>query len=164
MSDTIGPTPEQLAKGIYEPPAQDRAVNRPAFRRVSAFETLHNRGEIEYCHLRAAERLVQHVEGSMGYDVRILDPWETSGSGRADEFPRTRHAKELDAAIAQLLPREWSALRSIIHGVKTIEQIGRETTGARRREICRAHGVRIITGGLERLAYHWEFISRKERV
>lgn len=164
MSDTLGPTPEQLRKGTYEPPSKDRDTNRVSYRKVGMFEQLHNRGELEYCHVRAAERLIQHVEGSLGHDVRILDPWEASGGGKADEFPRTRHANELADAINQLLPREWSALKNIIHGIKTIEQIGRETTGGTYRQINRAHGLRIVTSGLERLAYHWDFISKKERV
>lgn len=164
MEDTLGPTPEWMRKHTYEPPAKDRETNRAAYRRVSTFESLHNRGDIEYCHLRAAERLAQHVEGSMGYDVRILDPWETSGGSAGDEFPRTRHAAELKAALALINPKEAEAIHALLWGLDTLEGLGRRLTNVGKREIARARGLGLIVGGLERLAYHWDFISKKERV
>lgn len=166
MTEALGPTPEWMQKHAqqYEPPAKDRTTDRAAYRRVSIFETLHNRGEIEYCHLRAAERLTQHVEGSMGYDVRIMNPWETAGSGTADEFPRTRHAKAVEDAKDQITTQEWKALHTLIFGLGTVESVGRAVCKANKREICRARGLGLVSGGLERLAYHWDFISKKERV
>lgn len=159
-SDDIGPTREWQAKTRHVKPEVSRDKDRRAYRRVSMVETLFNRGELEYAHLRAAERLARHMEGALGYDVRGLDPAEISG-GASTEFPRTRHANELEDAKRQITPREFSALQMLILELGTVESIGRQFYGARDKAISRARGVGLVVGGLERLALHWNFISRE---
>lgn len=161
--DAMTPTPEWLAKHRqeYVPPQQDQNTDRKAFRHLSPFEILHNRGDIEYSHFQAAQKLEKHLYGSMGADVRSS---EEHGGNSDVEYARSYHAQMVASAKKEVLPDEWAALNDLLHGLRTVETIGRDRCGASRREICRARGLGLICGGLERLAYHWSFISKKERV
>ena len=80
MTENQGPTPEWMRKHAqqYEPPLVNQETNRRAYRKVSAFETLHKRGEIEYYQLRTAEALERHMYGAQGADVRIGDGGDES--------------------------------------------------------------------------------------
>lgn len=153
MVDTaLSPTLEQLEKGFYESPKVDQSTHRRAWRRLSVFETLHNRGEIEYFHLRAAEKIEKHWHGALGADVRMGDD---EGGGCPDvEYPRTYHAQKLAQAQEQLRPREWLALQDIIMGA-SLEEVGRKWRAVGTAKIARAQALVLVYEGLDVLGRYW---------
>jgi hypothetical protein len=161
MDDALSPTSEQLRRDIYEPPQVDQQTNRRAWRKVSVFENLHNRGELEFFQLRAAEKLEMHWHGAQGACVRFSD--ETgSGFGEESEFPRTWHAQKLAQAQERLRPREWLALQDIILGA-TLEDVGRKWRSVGTAKIARAQGLVLVVEGLEVLGHYWGLTNEKRK-
>jgi hypothetical protein len=157
MTDTVAPTLEWQRKHQHEAPVTDQARARKTFRRVTQFETLRNRGDIEEAHFRAAQKFEKHVYGAQGADVRSDD--DTAGNSDV-EYARTYHAQKLALARDELLPQEFSALLSLVHDLQSVEDIGRKISGAQKREIARARGLGIVVSGLERLALMWGMKGR----
>lgn len=155
MTDSLGPTKEQLRKAVYEPPIVNQDTNRKAWRKISVFEELHNRGELEYHQLRAAEKFEKHWHGAHGANVRMSDE---ESSGNVDvEYARTYHAQKLADAADQLRAAEFLALEEIVKG-RTVESVGRKWRPGNRM-IARAQGLVLIFEGLEVLAVHWGLAS-----
>ena len=160
MEDALSPTIEQLRRETYEPPQVDQQTNRRAWRKISVFDTLHNRGEIEFFQLRAAEKLEKHWHGAQGADVRM---GADEGGGHPDcEYPRTYHAQKLAQAQAQLRPREWLALQDIIMGA-SLEDVGRKWRACGTRHIARAQALVLVSEGLEVLGNYWGLTNEKRR-
>lgn len=155
--EVLSPTREQLKNGFYEPPKVDQNTTRRAWRKVTVFENLFNRGEIEYYQLRASEKLEMHHMGAQGADVRFTD--EASGFNEDCEYPRTWHAQKLSQAQSQLRPREWLALIDIIMGA-SLEDVGRKWRAVGRREIARAQALVLVAEGLDVLGEFWGLKSR----
>lgn len=169
MTENQGPTPEWMRKHAqqYEPPLVNQETNRRAYRKVSAFETLHKRGEIEYYQLRTAEALERHMYGAQGADVRIGDGGDESPRDMAGGLARAYHAAKVANAEAQLLPVEWRALMGLTLGITTLEEVGRSLTQYTKREVLRARGLGIVSSGLDRLAASWgmsDVVKEKRRV
>lgn len=160
MEDALSPTLEQLRRDTYEPPQVDQQTNRRAWRRVTVFENLHNRGEIEFYQLRAAEKLEKHWHGAQGADVRVGDDGD---GGTPDlEFPRTYHAQKLAQAQEQLRPREWLALQDLIMG-SSLEEVGRKWRAVGTGKIARAQALVLVYEGLEVLGHYWGLTNEKRR-
>lgn len=152
MEDALSPTREQIRRDTYEPPQVDQQTNRRAWRRLSVFDGLHNRGEIEFFQLRAAEKLEKIWHGAHGADVRMgMD----EGGGHPDcEYPRTYYAQKLAEAQQQLRPREWLALIDIIMGA-SLEDVGRKWRACGTRHIARAQALVLVYEGLDVLGEFW---------
>jgi hypothetical protein len=157
LSDTVAPTLEWQRKHQHEAPVTDQARARKTFRRVTQFETLRNRGDIEPEHYSAAQRFEGLYYGAQGADVRTEN--ETSGDTER-EFARTACAQELARCEKALLPAEFRALEALVHDIQSVEDIGRKISGAQKREIARARGLGIVVSGLERLALMWGMKGR----
>ena len=157
MEDTVSPTPEWLSKHTYEPPQVDQTTIRRAYRKISVFDELHNRGEIEYSQLRAAEKLEKHWHGAQGANVRMCD--ETSDGTAPEEYARSYHAQTLSKAQKVLRPKEWLALVDIIMGA-TVEQVGRKWRAVGTPKIARAQGLVLVCEGLEQLSELWGFRTK----
>lgn len=156
MDDALSPTVEWLRKHEYEPPQIDQQTNRRAWRKLSPFDQIYKRGEIEYCQFRAAEKLEAHWRGSMGHDVRQSDD-QAGSSGERLEYPRSYHAQMLAKAKETVLPREWLALMSLLEETDDLQSIGRKWRAVGTAKIARAQGLALVSTGLERLALHWGF-------
>ena len=158
MEDALSPTMEQLRRDEYDPPKIDQDTNRRAWRRVSVFENLHNRGEIEFFQLRAAEKLEKIWHGAQGADVRMgMD----EGGGHPDcEYPRTYYAQKLSQAQQQLRPREWLALIDLIMGA-SLEDVGRKWRAVGTAKIARAQALVLVYEGLDVLGNYWGLASGK---
>ena len=159
MEDALSPTREQLRHDTYEPPHIDQHTNRRAWRKLSVFENLFNRGEIECFHLRAAEKVEKHWHGALGADVRMGDD---EGGGCPDvEYPRTYHAQKLAQAQQQLRPREWLALQDIIMGA-SLEEVGRKWRAVGTAKIARAQALVLVYEGLDVLGRYWGLASKEK--
>ena len=159
MEDALSPTREQLRRDEYIPPHIDQHTNRRAWRKITVFENLHNRGEIEYFHLRAAEKIEKHWHGALGADVRMGDD---EGGGCPDvEYPRTYHAQKLAQAQEQLRPREWLALQDIIMGA-SLEEVGRKWRAVGTAKIARAQALVLVYEGLDVLGRYWGLASKEK--
>lgn len=156
MEDTVSPTPEWLNKHTYEPPVVDQTTIRRAYRKISVFDELHNRGEIEYSQLRAAEKLEKHWHGAHGADVRF---GEEGGNGNDLEYSRTYHNQMLSKAQKVLRPKEWLALVDIIMGA-TVEEVGRKWRAVGTKTVARAQGLVLVGEGLEQLSELWGFKTK----
>ena len=157
MDEALSPTREQLRHDHYEPPCIDQQTNRRAWRKVTVFENLHNRGEIEYFQLRAAEKLEKHWHGAQGADVRMGG--DDEGGTPDVEYPRTYHAQKLAQAQGQLRPREWLALQDIIMGA-SLEDVGRKWRAVARREIARSQALVLVYEGLDALGRYWGLATK----
>jgi hypothetical protein len=155
----LSPTLEQLKRDEYIPPEVNQHTHRRAWRRVTVFENLFNRGEIEMFQLRAAQKVEMHFHGAQGADVRFTD--ESSGYNDDCEYPRTWHAQKLAQAQAQLRPREWLALIDIIMGA-SLEEVGRKWRAVGKREIARAQGLVLVSEGLDVLGSFWGLSNEKK--
>lgn len=156
----LSPTREQLRRDTYEPPQIDQQTNRRAWRRISVFDNLYNRGEIDWCHLKAAEKLEKTWHGAQGADVRM---GSDEGGGNADcEYPRTYYAQKLAQAQKLLRPREWLALVDIIMG-SSLEDVGRKWRSVGTTKIARAQGLVLVYEGLDVLAEFWGLSSQQKR-
>lgn len=160
MEDALSPTLEQLKRDTYEPPQIDQSTNRRAWRKVTVFENLHNRGEIEFYQLRAAEKVEKHWHGAQGADVRMGD--DEGGSIADIEYPRSYHAQKLAQAQSQLRPREWLALQDLIMGA-SLEEVGRKWRAVGTGKIARAQGLVLVCEGLEVLGHYWGLTNEKRR-
>ncbi len=149
--EALAPTLEQIKRAVYEPPQVDQQTNRRAWRKLSPFDQIYKRGEIEYCQHRAAEKLEAHWRGAQGFDVRQSDD---AGSGERLEYPRTYHAQMMAKAKEAVLPREWLALMCLLEETDDLESIGRKWRACAYRKIARAQGLSLVSTGLERLAVH----------
>lgn len=148
----LSPTREQLRRDEYVPPEINQQIHRRAWRKVSVFENLHTRGEIEMFQKRAAEKLEMHFHGAQGADVRFTD--EASGYNEDCEYPRTWHAQKLSQAQSQLRPKEWLALIDIIMGA-SVEDVGRKWRAVGTAKIARAQGLVLVSEGLDVLGEFW---------
>jgi hypothetical protein len=153
----LSPTREQLRRDTYESPQVDQQTNRRAWRKLSTFDQLYRRNEIEYSQFRSAEKLEQHWMGAQGHDVRLSH--EEGGSGERLEFPRSYHAQMVEKARRQLLPREWLALQCLLEDTDDLAGIGRKWRAIGTQKIARAQGLLLVSLGLERLAVHWGFVK-----
>lgn len=159
MEDALSPTREQLRHDTYEPPRIDQQTSRRAWRKVTVFENLHNRGEIEYFQLRAAEKLEMHWHGAQGACVAFSE--DSGAAGEDSEYPRTWHAQKLSQAQDQLRPREWLALQDIIMGA-SLEDVGRKWRAVGRREIARAQALVLVSEGLDVLGRYWGLATKEK--
>lgn len=159
MEDALSPTREQLRHDTYEPPHIDQQTNRRAWRKLSVFETLHNRGEIEYFHLRAAEKLEMHWHGAQGACVSFSE--DSGAYNDESEYPRTWHAQKLAQAQEQLRPREWLALQDIIMGA-SLEDVGRKWRAVGTATIARAQALVLVYEGLDVLGRYWGLASKEK--
>jgi len=155
MEDALSPTLEQLKRDVYEPPLVDQNTNRRAWRKLSPFDQLYRRNDIEYFQYRAAEKLECHWMGAQGHDVRLSS--EEGSSGERLEFPRSYHAQMVEKAKGELLPREWLALQCLLQDTDDLAGIGRKWRAVGTQKIARAQGLVLVSLGLERLAFHWGF-------
>jgi len=153
LADTIGPTPEQLAKvhrSRWERPEISQTVKRVAFSRLDMFEGLHKVGRISDACLSASKKLTLHYMGAQGVNVGSGD----GGSGDLDrEFPRTYHAQKL-AQIRSLVDnaRQWDVLCQAVEETANLESIGREWLGCRQRGQAYIAGLSLLRMGLETIA------------
>ncbi|CCB64453.1 protein of unknown function [Hyphomicrobium sp. MC1] len=156
----LSPTREQIRRDTYEPPRVDQNTNRRAWRKISVFENLYSRGEIDWCHLKAAEKLEKTWHGAQGADVRM---GTDEGGGHPDcEYPRTYYAQKLAQAQQMLRPREWLALVDIIMGA-SLEDVGRKWRSVGTAKIARAQGLVLVYEGLDVLAEFWGLTNEKGR-
>ena len=157
MEETLSPTREWMSKHAYEPPQVDQNTNRRAWRKVSVFEELHKRGEIEYCQLRAAEKLEKHWHGAQGANVRMSE--DDSGTAHDVEYARTYHCQVLAKARAILRPREWLALQDLIMGA-SMTDVGRKWRAVASAKIARGQALVLVSEGLEQLSELWGFKTK----
>lgn len=159
MEDALSPTREQLRRDTYEPPHIDQQTNRRAWRKVTVFENLHNRGEIEYFQLRAAEKLEMHWHGAQGACVAFSE--DSGAYNDESEYPRTWHAQKLAQAQQELRPREWLALQDLIMG-SSLEDVGRKWRSVGTAKIARAQALVLIYEGLDVLGRFWGLATKEK--
>lgn len=158
--ETIAPTVERLRHGYgHDAPERSRTANRVAYRTLSAFESMHRKGQIEDCHLMAAVKLEAHYRGAQGAKVGNGDG---NSAGEHLEYPEIYNAQMLAEAWRQVRPREEQALTMLIEGEGNVEHVGRVLSGHKDRGRAEAVGRELVTGGLECLATHWGFRQRGE--
>ena len=152
-TDTIGPPPEQLARGRWDKPENSRTTQRVAYRRVHPFESLQHQGKIsEGCKL-AADKLMLHWAGAQG-----LRTGSDRGMSADDsvEYPQVYHGQKL-AEMRAVVGHEptWQGLIQITEESATLEEIGRQWLGARQRGQAYIAGLAMIRMALDRLAEHY---------
>lgn len=153
ITDTIGPTPERLAKipkGRLERPELTQTVKRVAYRKLDMFEGLHKSGRISDACLRASQKLTLHYMGAQGVNVG------KGNGGHIDmdrEDSRTYHS-QMVARIRQTVdsPRQWGALCEMIEETADLEAIGRGWMKCRQRGQAYIAGVSLVAMGLETIA------------
>lgn len=158
-TEALAPTPEQLAKSVYETPRRDQTVNRIAYRRRSPLDTLWDRGEITHAMHLAAHKLDYHYRGAQGVRVQY---GENTALNADTEFPRTYHAQKLAEAENHTLPSEWQALMGMVTETETLQDIGQRFRRVAVEKLARAQGLTLVSCGLERLAMLWGFQERQK--
>lgn len=116
MEEALSPTREQLRHDTYEPPHIDQQTNRRAWRKLSVFETLHNRGEIEYFHLRAA-----CGNGSKGCVNPGHLKWATRAENEADKIDHGTSNRGERSGNAKLTNEEAVEIKRLL-GVTKLSQ------------------------------------------
>lgn len=152
ITDTIGPTPERLAKipkARLQRPELTQTVKRVAYRKLDMFEGLHKSGRISDACLRAGEKLTLHYMGAQGVNVG-------TGGGSVDldrEFPQIYHGQML-ARIRSTVAnaRQWDALCQMVEETADLATIGRHWLGCRQRGQAYIAGVALIAMALEKIA------------
>jgi hypothetical protein len=157
--ETIAPTPEQLAKGYYDPPKLDQKHARVAYRRTNGFERIRC---LEPEHKQAWQKLEVHYYGAAGADVRWDD--EHVAMDRQDvpdEFAQHRHAGLLENAKKAVgSPRVWQALVHQIHDTLSPQEIGHQWGGIKGRHQAKGYGEALIVAGLDSLCMHWGLVLK----
>jgi len=119
--DSISPTIEQLRRDTYEAPQRDQKHNRIAYKKLSPFETLLQRDEIDGNQLLAAQKFEGHYWGALGYDVR-------RGEGSTHEpleYPQFYHGEMLATAKRILmLPQLYETLESQVTENMSLVELG----------------------------------------
>jgi hypothetical protein len=156
--DSMAPTIEQLRRDTYEAPQRDQKRNQVAYKKLSPFETLAQRGEIDGPQLLAAQKFEMHYWGALGYDVR-------RGEGSTHEpleYPQFYHSEMIAAARKVLmLPHLYYVIESQVAENMSLVELGQYLRPAiKRREIARNVAVTMINNGLDILAIHWGQKSR----
>lgn len=152
--DTIAPTAELLAKGgTWERPTTDQRTNRVAYRKLSVFESLHQAGKISDGAKLASDKLVKHIIGATGVNVGSGGGLEPSDMV---EFPAIYHGQkvaELKAVVDS--PDQWNALVRTVEETATLEEIGRQWLGYKKREVSYVAGLALVRLGLDTIARHY---------
>lgn len=152
--DTITPTIELLRKGgHWEKPTTDQRTNRVAYRKLSVFESLHQAGKISDGAKLASDKLVKHIIGATGVNVG-----SGGGLNPSDmvEIPSIYHGQkvaELKAVVDN--PDQWGALVKLAEETATLEEIGRQWLGYRKREVSYVAGLALVRLGLDTIARHY---------
>lgn len=167
LQETICPTRERLSKGDrIEAPEFTQTTKREAYRAQHKFEEWFHDGKINGGCLQAGMRLIRHIEGSLGHDVRltIMDGLGVDSDPHGfRQPPTTHHAQKLADARKYMLQHNtktawatWQALTDMAEGKATPEAIGFRF-GESNAPQARAVGRRIVAGALEALSVHWGF-------
>lgn len=146
------PTAQREARGDVQAPLIDRDTNRPYHRAVDEFDRLYQRGELEWCHKQAADKLKRHYMGSLGVNVATgegLPPDERC------EYPRTYHSQQVARAEAAVSPRQWKGLLILVTEQGRIEHVGGAACQVKCPKQARAAGRVLIQEALEVLARLW---------
>lgn len=155
------PTIERIRHSYgHDAPERSQAVHRVAYRVLSPFEAMERSGRIDYEHLKAANKLIQHYHGAMGVNVGNGD-----GAGTGDEtleYAEVYHGQMVALAWRQVTGDEKTTLTMLIEETGTVEDAGRKCAGVKDRGRAEMAGRMLVRGGLERLALHWGFRQRHE--
>jgi hypothetical protein len=166
LSETISPTQERFHKGDrIEAPEYSQSVKRPAFRVLHPFEKLFRDGKINEGCLAAGMKLVRHLQGMHGADVRISEmDGGYSGGGDDFEYPSIRHGSRVTEARAWIIERNtytgqrrWQGLLGVAEQMRTLEEVGREFRKYTCRKMAAAAGLEVVSQAMEDLAVLWGF-------
>ena len=151
--ETMSPTIEQLRRHKYAAPQQDQKRHQVAYKRLTPFEILTQREEIDGNQLLAAQKFDAHYWGAAGYDVR-------KGEGSTHEpleYPQFYHGEMLARARKVLmLPHLYDVIESQVVENMSLVELGQYLKPATKdRKIARNIAVVLISTALDLLAIHW---------
>lgn len=168
MFELLEPTQERLKKPeVFDTPQIDKNTNRRLYRKLDTFQVLLRDGKIRSEHNSAGQRYLAHFQGRQRLDVRVTDYFTISNAGIDMDMlcpPWQYHGESLAFARQNLLDDEARALDAIAdfetnplaREINIIQEIG-SWGGYKSRNSSTAWALRLLYGGLERLALLWGY-------
>lgn len=170
MFELLEPTQERLRKPeAFDTPLIDKNTNRRLYRRLDTFQALLRDGKIRTEHNSAGQRYLTHFQGRQKCDTRVTDFFTVSNSSLDLVCPPWQyHGEQISIAKQNLLDDENRALEFIANfetnplamDVNVLHVIG-SWAGYRSRNSSTAWAIRLIYGGLERLALLWGYKTKQ---
>ena len=156
MTDSVAPTPEQLAKGKWSHPKHTQKASQAAFRRESVLERLKVNDQLK----AAGMRLLECKEGAEGRDVRWMETPRGYGIP-GDEFRiHVYGRKYAEAKKAIASPLTWNGLLLLIGDKHELPEIGQLLGKYKDRASAAAWAHGLLSGGLSGLALHFGIIQK----